>query len=59
MIAGATMDLLIGNVFGAPAMGSMSAGNAFTVVANAVGIVAIVAVIVAARRGAAGVSSGA
>ncbi len=57
MIAGATMDLLIGNVFGAPVMGSMSAGNTFTIVANTVGIVAIVAVVVAARRGAAGVSS--
>jgi uncharacterized membrane protein YraQ (UPF0718 family) len=57
MIAGATMDLLIGNVFGAPAMGSMSAGNTFTIVANTVGIVAVVAVVVAARRGAAAVSS--
>jgi uncharacterized membrane protein YraQ (UPF0718 family) len=57
MIAGATMDLLMGNVFGAPAMGSMSAGNTFTIVANTVGIVAVVAVVVAARRGASAVSS--
>jgi uncharacterized protein len=57
IVAGATMDLLIGNVFGAPAMGSMSAGNTFTIVANTAGIIAIVAVVVAARRGAAGVSS--
>jgi hypothetical protein len=50
MIAGAIMDLLIGNVFGAPVMGSMQAGDRFTLVANIVGIVAVIAVAIAARR---------
>ena len=48
MIAGAIMDLLIGNVFGAPVMGSMQAGDRFTLVANIVGIVAVIAVAIAA-----------
>jgi uncharacterized protein len=52
MIAGAIMDLLIGNVFGAPAMGSMQAGDRFTLIANIVGIVAVIAVALAARRAA-------
>jgi uncharacterized membrane protein YraQ (UPF0718 family) len=50
MIAGAIMDALIGNVFGAPAMGSMQMGDRFTSVANVVGIVAVIAVALAARR---------
>jgi uncharacterized protein len=51
MIAGAIMELLIGNVFGAPVMGSMQAGDRFTLVANVAGIVATIAVVIAARRG--------
>ncbi|HEY1429218.1 MAG TPA: permease [Candidatus Tumulicola sp.] len=51
LIAGAIMDVLIGNVFGAPAMGSMQAGDRFTLIANIAGMVALIAVIVAARRG--------
>jgi uncharacterized membrane protein YraQ (UPF0718 family) len=52
MIAGAIMDALIGNVFGAPAMGSMQMGDRFTSVANVVGIVAVIVVALAARRAA-------
>jgi ABC-type cobalamin transport system permease subunit len=52
MIAGAIMDALIGNVFGAPAMGSMQTGDRFTLVANVVGIVAVIAVALAVRRAA-------
>jgi uncharacterized membrane protein YraQ (UPF0718 family) len=52
MIAGAIMDLLIGNVFGTPSMGSMQAGDRFTLIANIVGIVAVIAVALAARRAA-------
>jgi uncharacterized membrane protein YraQ (UPF0718 family) len=50
LIAGAIMDALIGNVFGAPAMGSMQTGDRFTLVANVVGIVAVIAVALAVRR---------
>ncbi|HXM07580.1 MAG TPA: permease, partial [Candidatus Acidoferrum sp.] len=50
LIAGAVMDALIGNVFGTPAMGSMQTGDRFTLVANVVGIVAVIAVALAVRR---------
>ncbi|HEY3675507.1 MAG TPA: permease [Candidatus Tumulicola sp.] len=50
LIAGAIMDALIGNVFGNPSMGSMQTGDRFTMVANVVGIVAVIAVALAVRR---------
>lgn len=46
MVAGAIMELLIGNVFGATAMPSMSFNDRFTLISNIAGIIAIVAVTV-------------
>jgi uncharacterized membrane protein YraQ (UPF0718 family) len=54
MIAGAIMDALIGNVFGTPGTGSMQTADRFTLVANVVGIVAVIAVALAVHRAARG-----
>ena len=50
LVAGAVMDLAIGHLFGGVEMGSMALSDRFTLVANIVAIVAVLAVIVAARR---------
>ncbi|MGA8533484.1 MAG: permease [Candidatus Tumulicola sp.] len=51
MFAGAVMEYLIGDVFGGTSMGSMALNDRFTLVSNAVAIVAVLAVGVAAWRG--------
>jgi uncharacterized protein len=50
MIAGAVMERLIGNGFGAMTMGSMAIDERFTLVSNIVAIAAATAVMLAARR---------
>jgi uncharacterized membrane protein YraQ (UPF0718 family) len=49
MIAGAAMEFLFGNVLGGASMGSMAFNDRFTLYSNIAGIVAIVAVAIAAR----------
>jgi uncharacterized membrane protein YraQ (UPF0718 family) len=49
MIAGAAMEFLFGNVLGGASMGSMAFNDRFTLYSNVAGIVAIVAVAIAAR----------
>jgi len=51
MLAGALMDALIGGVFGGVTLGSMELSDRFTLVANLVAGVALVAVAIAAMRG--------
>jgi uncharacterized membrane protein YraQ (UPF0718 family) len=52
MVAGAIMELAIGNVPGAMTMGSMAINDRFTLVSNLVSIVAVACVAIAAKRGA-------
>lgn len=51
MLAGATMDYLLGGVFGGTAMGSMAMNDRFTLVTNVVALVAVAGIAVAARAG--------
>jgi uncharacterized membrane protein YraQ (UPF0718 family) len=51
LLAGATMDLLIGGVFGGVTMGSMTLNDRFTLISNLVAIVLVVALAVFAYRG--------
>jgi len=51
MFAGAVMEYLLGNVFGGAPMASMSMNDRFTLVTNAVAIVAVAVVAVAAWLG--------
>ena len=53
MIAGAIMELVIGNALGGASMGSMEINDRFTLVSNVLAIVAVAAVAITARRGAA------
>ena len=48
MLAGATMERLIGSSFGGVSMGSMAMNDRFTLVSNAVGLIAVAALAVAA-----------
>ena len=51
MLAGALMDLLVGRVFGGVALGSMDLSDRFTLVANVLALLALIAVAIAASRG--------
>jgi uncharacterized membrane protein YraQ (UPF0718 family) len=52
MVAGATMEYLIGNVFGGTSMSSMAVNDRFTLISNGVAIAAVLGVSVAAWFGA-------
>jgi len=52
ILAGAVMELVIGNTFGGMSMGSMAINDRFTFVSNIVAIVAVVTVAITARRAA-------
>ena len=49
MLAGAIMDVAIGNAFGGMSMGSMALSDRFTLISNILGLVAIACVFVASR----------
>jgi hypothetical protein len=51
LVAGATMDLLIGDVFGGVTMGSMTLNDRFTLISNLVAIALVVGLSVFAYRG--------
>ena len=51
LIAGASMDLLIGNVFGGVTMGSMDLNDRFTLISNLLAIALVVALVIFAYRG--------
>jgi len=51
LVAGALMELLIGNVFGGLHAGSMELSDRFTLISNIVALLAIVALAIAARGG--------
>jgi uncharacterized membrane protein YraQ (UPF0718 family) len=51
LIAGASMDLLIGNVFGGVTMGSMDLNDRFTLISNLLAIALVVALAIFAYRG--------
>ena len=51
MLAGALMDALIGGVWGGVTLGSMDLSDRFTLVANALAILALIGVVIAAARG--------
>lgn len=53
MVAGAIMELVIGSAPGAPVMGSMALNDRFTLISNVAALVAVAAVAIIARRGAA------
>ena len=57
MLAGAVMELMIGNVFGGITMGSMTLSDRFTLISNIVGIVAVVLVAAASRTAVSGADS--
>jgi uncharacterized membrane protein YraQ (UPF0718 family) len=50
LVAGAAMDLLIGNVFGGMQHGSMELSDRFTVVSNAVAIAVVIVLAIVTRR---------
>jgi uncharacterized membrane protein YraQ (UPF0718 family) len=52
LLAGAIMELMIGNTFGGMSMGSMTINDRFTLVSNIVAIVAVAAVALTAQRAA-------
>jgi hypothetical protein len=51
MLAGALMDALIGGVFGGISLGSMDLSDRFTLVANVLACLVLIAVAIAAGRG--------
>jgi uncharacterized membrane protein YraQ (UPF0718 family) len=51
LLAGALMDALVGGIFGGVALGSMELSDRFTLVANVLSCVALIAVAIAAARG--------
>ena len=50
MLAGAIMEWTIGNAMGGVTMGSMAFNDRFTIVSNAVGIIAVLVLAFAVRR---------
>ena len=51
LVAGAVMDLLIGNVFGGMQHGSMELSDRFTLLSNMLGLAAVIVLAVVVRRG--------